>query len=73
MVSLHLDGAARICIHLIIESRDAVENDRLPSLPAMARTVVLELATQYLMKSNGLLLTKAKHIAETMVRGYSDW
>ncbi len=49
------------------------KNDRLPSLPAMARTVVLEVATQDLMKSNGLLRTKAKRIAETMLRGYSDW
>ena len=50
-----------------------LKNDRLPSLPAMARTVVLEVATQDIMKSNGLLRTKAKHIAETMLRGYSDW
>ena len=49
------------------------KDERLPSLPAMARTVVLEVATQDLMKSHGLLRTKAKHIAETMLRGYSDW
>ena len=48
-------------------------DERLPSLPSMTRTVVLEVATQDLMKSHGLLRTKAKHIAETMLRRYSDW
>ena len=49
------------------------KHERLPPLPAMARMAVLEVATQDLMKSHGLLLTKAKHIAETMLRSYSDW
>ncbi|EQD61457.1 ISXo8 transposase, partial [mine drainage metagenome] len=48
------------------------KDERLPSLPAMVRVVVLEAATQDLMKDQHLLRAKAGSIAELMLRRYSD-
>jgi len=47
--------------------------EKLPSFPAVVRLVVHEAATQQLMKDHHLIWRKARGIAETMLRRYSDW
>ena len=53
--------------------------DRLPSLRSVARAVVLDVATQELMKERRRLekyksdSTRAKYEAEFMLRRFSDW
>ena len=53
--------------------------DRLPSLRSVARAVVLEVATQELIKERRRLKkyksdsTRAKYEAEFMLRRFSDW
>lgn len=49
------------------------EHGPLPSLRMVARTVVLESATQILVKRQGLERPKAKLVAEEMLRGFTDW
>lgn len=58
----------------IAEVRAKIETkEHLPSFPAIMRLVVHEAATQQLMKDHHLLRRKAREIAETMLRRYSDW
>jgi SRSO17 transposase len=47
--------------------------DKLPTLPSIVRLFVLEVATQQLMIDHNLLRKKAREIAGTMLRRYSDW
>jgi len=58
----------------IAELRAKTETgENLPSFPTVVRLVVHEAATQQLMKDHHLTRRKARGIAETMLRRYSDW
>ncbi|MCJ7697561.1 MAG: IS701 family transposase [Thermoplasmata archaeon] len=58
----------------IAELRAKIQTvEKLPSFPAVVRLVVHEAATQQLMKDHHLTRRKARGIAETMLRRYSDW
>jgi hypothetical protein len=58
----------------IAELRAKTETgEKLPSFPTVVRLVVHESATQQLMKDYYLTWSKARGIAETMLRRYSDW
>lgn len=47
--------------------------ENLPSFPTIVRMVVREAAIQQLMKDHHLTRRKARGIADTMLRRYSDW
>jgi len=49
------------------------QDEPLPSLRMVARTVVLEVATQTLMRKHKLKRPEASPIAATMLRGFTDW
>jgi hypothetical protein len=58
----------------IAELRTKTETEEnLPSFLAVVWLVVHEAATQQLMKDHHLTRRKARGIAETMLRRYSDW
>lgn len=48
-------------------------HDPLPSLRMVARAVVLESATQFLVKKHRFDRPKAKAVAGDMLRGFTDW
>ncbi len=45
----------------------------LPTLPEVARAVVVEVATQDLLKHHRLTRRRAKSMATSMVRRLTDW
>jgi SRSO17 transposase len=58
----------------IAEVRAKTETgENLPSFPTVVRLVVHEAATQQLMEDHHLTRRKARGIAESMLRRYSDW
>ncbi len=55
-----------------LRAKNQSKDERLPSLPAKERIVVIEAIRQDLMQDQHLLFAKAEPIAELMLKGYID-